>query len=471
LTQKYGEKELKLDVIFDLAKNIVNTGYDDLPKEAVENVKNLVIDSIGVGIAGSTDPYNRKIIDMLWEWGGEKESTIMVYGHKVPTPEAVFANSLLIHTLDFDETHDQAATHSFVTVLPSALGTAEKVKCSGKALITAIALGVEITNLLVLVPRLFHGWHFSGTTGVFGAAVAAGKILGLDEEKMVDALGIAYSQAGGNRQGRVDGALTKRLQPPFAAKAGVISALFAQQGITGARNVIEGEWGFFRLFHDYEQKYEPDKWAAALKADFGSKFEVTNITPKPYPCVRASHASIDSALAIARKYNIKPEDIEEVVVYTNQRVLETCGQPFAIRTNPQVDAQFSIPYTVAVALTRRKVGLSDFEEKIVRDPGVFDLAKRVKVVVAPEFKDSRSVVGPIRIKVKTRSGKEFQEQTAFAKGHLENPMTEEDIIRKFRDCVGYSGNRIAEDKITRLLDTVKELDKVSDVSRVTGLLS
>ena len=299
-----------MDVIFDLAQNIVTTRYEDLPGEAVEIAKKFIMDSIGVGIAGSSAPGSAEIVEVVDQWGGEKESSVIVYGLRVPAPEAAFVNSLLIHAVDFDDTDDRTATHTNVTALPAALAIGEKMGSSGKALITAVILGIDLTCRLALASGLFHGWHNTATVGIFGATAAAGKLLNLDQDKMVNALGIAYSQAAGNRQGRLDGALTKRLQPPFATKSGVISAILAQRGITGARNVIQGEWGFFRLYHDYSREYEPDKWADMLKEGLGTRFEVVNLGAKPYPCVRASHAPIDGALALATEYDIKPDDID-----------------------------------------------------------------------------------------------------------------------------------------------------------------
>lgn len=457
-----------MDVIHDLVSSIVNLRYGDLRENVVEATKRFIIDSVGVAIAGSSAPYNAEIIGLLREWGGKEESTIIVYGNKLPSPEAAFANSLLIDSLDFDDSHDGSLSHTMVTALPAALTTAERTKNDGKALILAVVVGVEITTRLGAAPRLFHGWHYSSIAGVFGAATAAGKILGLDEEEMVNALGIAYAQAAGNRQGRQDGALTKRLQPAFATKAGVTSALLAQRGITGARNIIEGEWGFFRLFRDYSKEFEPEKWAAKFGEGLGMKFGVLDLDPKAYPCVKASHAAITGTIELVEEYDIRPEVVEEVTIYTNPKVLETCGKPFVIRTTPQVDAQFSIPYTVAVALTRRKVGLSDFEEGRIRDSKILQMASRVKVLVNTEFQAQTSVTGPVEIRIKTKGRKEFVGK-AFAKGTSHNPMTPDELARKFHDCAKYSAKPLSDADIAILKSTLEELERVEDLDEMIRL--
>jgi 2-methylcitrate dehydratase PrpD len=460
-----------MDVAFDLARNIVDTEFNNLPDEAVRVAKKFIVDSIGVAIAGSGTDGNAEVINLVREWGGKEESSVWVYGFKGPSPEAAFANSLLIHSPDFDDTDDRTATHTCVTALPAAMAIAEKMGKSGKDVITAFVLGVDLSCRLAFASNLFHGWHNTTTVGVFGAAAAAGKILGLDVDQMVNALGIAYSQASGNRQGRHDGALTKRLQPPFATRAGVTSALLAQRGISGAQNVFQGEWGFFRLYHDYSVGYEPDKWAEALKDGLGTRFEVVQLGAKPYPCVRASHAPIAGAIAVATQYAIRTEEIAEVTIGTNERVISTAGGPFVIRTNPEVDAQFSIPYLVAVALTRKKVGLDDFQEEVIKNREIGELAAKVKVVVDPEFEGSRSTMGPIKIRVRMKDGKEYSHREELAKGHPRNQMSEAEFAEKFRDCTKRSARPIPQKNIDEVLGLLNELEKVGEISKVVRLMS
>ena len=458
-----------MDVAFDLARYIVNTKYDQIPTEVVSVTKKFVIDSVGVGIAGSSAPGNAEIMDLLRNWGGRAESRVLVYGFKVPAPEAAFANSLLIHSADYDDTFDQTATHTNVTSLSAALATGELVSCNGEAFITAIVLGVDLTCRLALTSHLFHGWHNTTTVGIFGAAAAAAKILGLDETQTVHALGIAYSQAAGNRQGREDGAQTKRLQPAFSAKAGVISALLAKQGVTGAHNIFQGQWGFFRLYHDPGQSYEPEKWAQNLVKDLGTRFEGINLGAKPYPCVRCAHAPVDAAIKLALENDIDPEDIAGVTVYTNERVIDTAGGLFEIRSNPEVDAKFSIPYTVAVALSRRAVTLDDFREKSIMQPELVDLAGRVTVVVGPEFADSKSTMGPVKISIKFKDGTELSQGAELASGHPRNPMSRTALIDKFNDCVKHSVKPIPEAKIDQLLELINGLEAAGKINAIAEL--
>jgi 2-methylcitrate dehydratase PrpD len=460
-----------MDAIYDIADYIARTRYDDIPQNVIKIAKRFIIDSIGVSMAGSSAPGNGQIIDLIKGWGGKKESSIWIYGTKVPAPLAAFANSILIHSHDYDDTHDRTATHANVTALPAAMSIAEMMGSSGKELITSVILGVDLTCRLALASHLFHGWHNTATVGIFGATAAAGKILGLNQEQIVNAMGIAYSQAAGNRQGRQDGALTKRIQPAFSTKAGVTSAFLAQRGVSGAKRVIQGEWGFFRLYHDPGCKFEPDKWAKDLKEGLGERFEVVNLGTKPYPCVRCSHASIDGALDLANQQNIRSEEIEEVIIFTNQRVIDTAGGPFQIRMNPLVDAQFSIPYTVSAALTRKKINLDTFEEGSIRDPEIGKLAAKVKVVLDPEFEHSTAVEGPIKIKIRMRDGKEWNHRVERARGHSQNPLSEEELFEKFRDCLHHTVEPIPENRIGKIFSCLMELDQAKNISPLIRLMN
>lgn len=458
-----------MDVGFKVADYIVKTNYESLPAEVVAVTKKFIIDSIGVGLAGSSVSGNLDIIDLLKQWGGKKESTVLVYGMQIPAPQAAFANSLFIHSPDYDDTFDKTATHANVTSLPSALALAEALHRSGRDLITAVAVGVDLTCRLALTSHLFHGWHNTTTVGIFGAAAAAAKVLQLDRQQTVNALGIAYSQAAGNRQGREDGAQTKRLQPAFATKAGVTSAFFAKRGVSGAQNIFQGQWGFFRLYRDYSQAYEPERWAETLIDGFGARFEGVNLGAKPYPCVRCAHAPIDGALMLATENNIRPEDVAGVTVFTNERVIDTAGKPFVIRTNPEVDAKFSIPYAVAVALARKKVTLDDFKEETVRNPQLVDLAAKVQVAVGPEFKDSTSTMGPIEIQVELRNGTVLTHRVELTSGHPENPMSDAAMLDKFYDCASHSAKPVSKQKIDQLLQVLTVLETVDDIAGIMRL--
>jgi 2-methylcitrate dehydratase PrpD len=240
-----------MDAIADtLARYVAETNFDMLPRKVVDETKKFILDTIGVGLAGVREPGCREVVDLVNRWSSNAAgSSIIFYGVKVSPPEAAFANSVLMHALDFDDTLDRSAMHTHVSSLPAALALAEVGnEVDGRTLITAVALGVDITCRIASAITTPLSWIRTATCGSFGAGVAAAKILNASEKQILDTLGIVYSQTAGNAQCLVDGGLVKRMQPGFSARSGVLSAALASKGITGATNVFEGQYGFYNLY-------------------------------------------------------------------------------------------------------------------------------------------------------------------------------------------------------------------------------
>jgi 2-methylcitrate dehydratase PrpD len=450
-----------VEIVTELIKNIVDTQFDDLPHEVVEEEKKLIVDSLGVTIAGSSAPGCKEIVDLVKEWGGKPEATIIAYGGKVASPWAALANSTMMHALDFDDTLDESALHAHVSVLPAALAVAEsKENVTGKELINAVVLGVDLVCRLGLATKKPLSWIRTSTCGSFGAAATAAKILGFDYEKVLRTLGIVYSQTSGNAQCLVDGGLVKRMQPGFSAKAGVLSALLAKKGITGARGVFEGPYGFFNLYEggDYDR--------GRILTGLGKQYEGMKLSVKPYPSCRMTHASIDAALAIRKEKGLEPSDIEEIVVYVSKMVYDLVGSPFTIRKSPQVDAQFSIPYTVATGLIRGDVFLKDFEEVFIRDLKVLKLAGKVKVVMDPTLPERD--MGVATFMVKTKQGL-YEKKVNKVKGSPSNPMSMDECIEKFKKCLAYSQKPISQTKADEILNKLVNFERIKDVRDLMNL--
>ena len=455
------------DPIFDLAETVVNTNYEDIPQKTAEVAKRFVLDTLGVAIAGSTAPGCEDIIDQLAYWGGRPESTVLVYGYRLPSLMAAFANATMVHARDFDDTHDAAVLHSYAPIFPAALAVAEaQGNVPGKQLIAAVTLGVDMACRLSLaspIPASDTGWHLTATLGVFGATAAVGKILRLDLDQMVNALGIAYSQVAGNLQCIRDGALTKRMQPGFSAKAGVLSAYMAQRGIVGARNILEGFFGYFKVYQ--HGRYD----LAVLRDGLGQRFELSNLSAKPYPCCRYNHAGIDVTLQAVAENGIEADEVEEVILNVPPITQRAVGQPFVIAGNPQVAAQFSLIYTAAAALLRKDVLISDFEEHAIRDPRVLDMTKKIRVI-SNGMSDSSGGFAPVAVTIKTRRGT-FSKRMEAVKGDPNYPMTDAEFLKKFRSCIMYAAKPLDSAKVDRAIEAVLKLEQVDDVGEVVGLLA
>ena len=452
------------DLAYELVGNAIATTYQSLPEDVVDITKKFILDTLATTIAGSSGAGCRAVVDQVKDWGGKEESTILVYNGKVPSPSAAFVNSMMAHALDLDDTHDSAPLHANVSVLPAALAMSERRGgVSGKELITAVAVGNDIVCRLGLGASGPLNWVLSSTAGYFGATAAAGKILGLNESKMLHALGIAYSQCAGNCQCLVDGGLVKRMQPAFAARAAILSALLAEKGITGATNIFEGQYGFFPLY--YRNKYDRERVITGL----GKIFEGKNLSIKLYPCCRYIHCPIDATLSIVQKNDISPEDVKEVIVHVTPNAYDLVGRPFKLRESPQVDAQFSIPYAVAVAIVRRDVFIDDFfEEKIRTDAQVIEMAKKVRVIA--DQKPVARGLTPCVVDIRTKEGKEYSEQVEILKGDPRKPVTMEEVGQKFRKCAAFSAKPISPANIEQTIKAISQLESLANLGEVISLL-
>ncbi len=455
------------DVIYDLAGMVAKTEFSDIPAEAVSTAKMFILDTLGVSMAGSTASGCSEVIKMIQEQGGRPDSSILIFGGKVPAQEAAFANSMMIHGRDYDDTYEgPVGAHCNVSVLPAALTLAEKRGASGKEFVAAVILGIEMMGRVGSAAPLFHGWHNSAVLGALGAATAAGKILKLNEEQLVNALGIVFSQTAGNRQGRADGALTKRMQPGFSSRAGVFSALLAEQGLTGARNILQGPWGFYTLYGEKTGKGLTPEGLNRLKDQLGKKFEVVNLSAKPYPCCRLTHGAIEATLSLVKEHNLKDGDVKRVNIESSPVIFDTVGHPFQIRNNPQVDGQFSIPYTVSVALQRGKVSLEDFEPETVKQPRSAELAKKVTVKV-----DEKMAKNSTEVKIPTTSGRTLVKRVDVFKGHPKNPFSREEFLQKFRNCARFAAVPVEPPRVEKMLAALENIEKMRNISELIDLFT
>jgi len=332
-----------MEASVSIVENAIDIEYSNLSEETIDTTKRFILDTIGVIISGSSATGVKELVEQIMDWGGKKESTILLYGEKVPAPHAALVNSLMAHARELDDIHDAAHVHSNITILPAALSMAEsKGHVSGKEFITAMVLGTDLVCRMGLATQETTGWHWSTTCGYLGSALAAGKILNLNQRELHNALGIAYSMTGGVLQNLIDGALMKRIQPGFAAKGGVVSSCLAKKGISGSKGIFEGQYGYFNLYE--RGAYDREE----LIKDLGKRFEGTNSSIKRYPCCRCNHASIDAMLSIQRREEIEPGDVKEIEIVVPEHVFGIVGKPFELRANPQIDAQFSLQYTVAL---------------------------------------------------------------------------------------------------------------------------
>ena len=452
-----------IDLEGALLKHVLRVRFEDLPSDVVSYCKQIIIDSLGVTFPGSQAPGCKEVIDLVKAWGCDSGSTVFVYGHKAAAPLAALANSTMMHALDFDDTLDASALHTFVSLLPAALATAEHVgDINGKQLITALVLGVDVICRISLGIRRPLSWIRTSTCGSFGAAATVGKILGLEREGLTNALGVVYAQTSGNAQGLIEGRLVKRMQPGFAAQAGVISGFLARAGITGSNEFLQGQYGFFNLYE--RGQYDPGPIVTGL----GGHYSISDLSLKPYPCCRMTHASIDAALQLRNEIDGPAEDIEEIRLMVSKMTTEMVGKAFVTGTNPQVDAQFSIPYTVSAALLRGDVFLEDFEPAAIMDKRVKALAERVYVIHDPDLPDKDILHAKMAIKMK--NGRMYETEINAPLGNPDNPMDMERCKDKFRKCLAFSNLDFDDARAGELVSMIENLEQIQDVRSLIALM-
>ena len=443
------------DAAWPLAQHVCRTRYADLPASAIEAARRDVLDTFGCMLGGSRSPGIDELCLVIGRWGGLEESRVLLRGMRLPAPQAALLNASMGHALDFDDTLDTGGSiHPGVSVLASVLAAADTLGgVSGRDVLLAVALGLDISCRIALASTLDRGWHRTAAIGVFGATAAAGKLMGLTAEQMLHAFGIAYSHAAGNRQCILDGALTKRMQAGQAASAGVFSAVLAQTGFTGAHNIFNGRFGFLEL-------YQPNGHdASLLLRDLGAVFCGEALSYKPYPCGRPLHAAIDAALAARTALGIAGAgDIESVTIEADPAGhADQFGRgPAKRRPTQVVEAQFAQPFLVATALVHGKIGIAEVDG--LGDPSVLALSDRIVGIA----RDSRPTGSPT-ITVRRTDGRSVTVEATDPSGSPAKPLTDAQFEAKFRDCARNALRPLSNESVDAALSRVQQLDRVADV--------
>jgi len=421
---------------------------------------------MGVIIAGSMTEGVKHLVELVKDWGGKGESTILGYGWSVPSPNAALVNGYSAVVLDYDDFHDLDFIHVSRAIIPASLAIAERRGgVHGKDFITAIALGSDLACRLSRAAMLHLEFGFDMCVpNYFGAAAAAGKLLGIDEEGLRNALGIALMQASGAGSGVHEGTSTKGLHGGLQAKAGVMAALMAENGLTATSDPIEGKKGFYQVFH--RNIYRP----GLITLDLGKVFEGVTNSQKPYPCCRWSHASIDATLALINEYDIKPDDVEEVIVHVGPFAHFLC-EPLELRQRPvnAVQSQFSIPWAIAIAILYRKVGIQNFSEAAIRDTKALEMTRKIVPRLAPQLSNIRSTE-PAIVEIHSKNGEVYSKRIDYALGSPENSMSFDDVAQKYKDCCSFSFKPISTENQDKVIEMIARLEEITDVCQITSLL-
>ncbi len=448
-----------------LARNIADINYDDIPVPAIDAAKKSFLDALGVTLAASTLGEGcQAFVDLALAMEGVQESTILGFGARAPALMAAFANGSMAHALDFEDVHDSAPVHPNAATIPAALAVAESVgDVSGKRFLTAMVLGCDLTCRLGLALKenpLESGWYIPPILGAFGATAAACKLLDPTAEQVVDAFSLTLCQTTCSAELTVSPrSVVRSVRDAFSAKAGVLSALLAQRGVTGFERPIEGEGGLFSLYS--RGNYDP----MPLTNELGRTFEGANVSVKPWPSCRGTHAYIEAALHILSETSLEPSEVAGIKVVVSPVNKMLC-EPQRSKKKPAtaIDAKFSIPFVLATALLRGGVRLDHFTPRALADQDVLQMAGKVTYEVDSGLTLKEAVRGFVQIDTGEAT---LSRRVDLPLGHPQNPISQETLVSKFMDCAMHSARRISDRKLEEVVELTANLEQVEDVREIT----
>ncbi|HOV85355.1 MAG TPA: MmgE/PrpD family protein [Syntrophobacteraceae bacterium] len=437
-----------------LADFIDSVRYEDLPGETVRSARLAFLDWLGSAARGGLEAPAKMAAAVLRNQGGAPQSTLLPYPEKTSCLNAALANGIASHIVELDDVHRGSILHAGAAILPAAFAAAEMVHADGRRLIEAVVAGYEVAVRLgeAVSPSHYFFWHNTGTCGTFGSCAAAGKLLGLDRRQKVWALGNAGTQAAGLWEFLRDGAMSKHLHPGKAAYNGLLAALLAKEGFTGAEAVIEGEKGFCRAM---APAFDLSKITEGLGAP---PYKIQENSFKIHASCRHTHPAVDLVLDLSAKHGIDSREVLSVTVRTYRTALNIIRNP-APRT--VFDARFSLPFCVALALKRGRCGLSDFTRENLLDSEIRTLMSRVHLEPDEELDALHPARWGAVVEIKTRSVGPFSARTDFPRGDPENPVDEETLVSKFRLLALPAWG---QDKVNALSRTVLDLEDLEDTA-------
>lgn len=439
--------------------------FEDIPAAVVESAKLHFLDTLGCGLAAHALDVATAPRRVMLELYDEGPATVLGVRRTLPAPAAACANGALCHALDYDDTHSAAISNVGAVVGPAALASGEAAGASGADLLAALVVGSETVSRLGLAAApsfLASGFHPTAVCGVFGAALAAARIRRLDPRVAVNALAIAGSTAAGIYEHLEDGSTTKTIHAGWAAQSGILAALFAAAGADGPPTVLEGRYG---VFHSHF-RLPPESVLAQLD-DLGERWETTQIAIRPYPACFMAQSSLDAARQAVGGRTFAPRDIREIRVSVPAACVPIVLEPREVKLEPRnaYDAKFSLPYSVAAMLLHGRVDVATYTDDAIRDPEVLELAKRV-VYVEGDFPTFPAAY-PAAVTVETGSGETLTAEIEHHRGGPHNPMTAEDVRRKFRENASLA---LEELTVLALEEELASLEKQPDLAAVSSLL-
>jgi 2-methylcitrate dehydratase PrpD len=450
------------DLLARLAAHVTGSAPGALPASARAATRAFILDTLGVAVAGSGDPWSRQLAKLLPGWGAGGEASLWSHGTRLPAGSAALGNAHCVHCLEFDCVHEGGVVHALATILPACLAEAERRGgVTGAALLAAVALGVDVAAGIGESARGPMRFFRPATAGAFGATAAVARLAGLDADGLRSAWGALYGQLSGTLQPHAEGSPLLAMQMGFNARAALEAVALARAGLPAPRDVLQGRYGYFALFEGGLAEPEP-----AL-ARLGSEWQVERLSHKPFPAGRLTHGAVDGLLRLRERHGFTAPDVAGVVVRVPplaKRLVDRPDRP----DPPAAYARLCLPFVAATALLHGTVDVPHFAPAALRDARVHALAARVTVEALPN-PDERAIV-PQQVQVTLRSGASHALELAQILGHPQAPLSRARQLAKFRRNWAYGAVPLRPEAGEALIAAVDGLEALPDVRELVRLL-
>jgi 2-methylcitrate dehydratase PrpD len=443
-----------------LARHAAGLEARALPGAAVAAAKRFLLDTLGVGVAGSSAPGAAEAASAAARWGKGSEATLWGRRLRTPAPAAAFVNGFAAHCQEYDCVHEGAVLHPMATLVPAALAWAERAGgVSGPDFLAAVAGGVDVAVGLGLASRSPLRFFRPATAGGFGAAAAIGRLAGFAPERLADAFGLLYAQTSGTMQPHLEGSLALPLQIGFNARAALSACDLAAAGLPGPREAIEGPFGYLALF---EGAWDLDP----VWRDLGRAWRVTELSHKPYPSGRATHGGIEGVAALRAAHGFTPGDVARIIVRGPPLVVRLCGRPALPDPSPSY-ARLCMGFAVAKLLLRGEPDATHYRGAELRDPATLDLSRRV--VTEPDANPDPNTLVPQEVVVELHDGRRFAWHCERMLAHPSRPLTRVRQLAKFRRCWSLAAEPLGPAEA--MIEMVEHLEQLDDIKRLATLLA
>jgi len=433
---------------------------EDVPPEVVEHAKLHMLDALGCGLAAHATGVAGEGRATMAELGGDPSATVIGLGEQLPAANAAFANAMLCHGLDFDDTHSDSVSHVSTVIAPAALAAGEALGASGRDVLAAVVAGNEVVcRIGMAASGEFHrrGFHPTAICGVFGGVASVARLSDLDAPTTTQALGIAGSFAGGLFAYLADGTPTKPMHPAWAGHGAHLAVSLARHGAAGPRSVLEGKFG---LYHAFLAAEEGEIDIAGQLSDLGTRWETPRIAYKAFPVCHFMHGSLGAAAEGAAGRTFAADEIDDVVVTVPAAGVSLVLEPADSKIAPRSDyeGKFSLQYSIASMLVRGHVAVSDFTDEAIADPEVLAVARKVRYETRDYPSYPQAFPGGARVRLV--DGTAFEADFPYQKGGPENPLSADEVRAKYRENAGLV---LSDDAAERLEETIVALDELEDL--------